>query len=49
MRSEEEKALAEEREQLAQHALEVKGVAVKLRDEVTARVGETPAWWIDVR
>src|SRR5207247_2278851 len=42
-------ALAEEREQLAQHALEVKGVAVKLRDEVTARVGETPAWWIDVR
>jgi len=47
--SEEEKTLAEEREQLAQHALEVKGEAVKLRDEVTARLGETPAWWIDVR
>src|SRR5207302_61671 len=42
-------APGEEREQRAQHALEVKGVAVKLRDEVTARVGETPAWWIDVR
>jgi len=49
LRSEEEKTLADEREQLAQHALEVKGVAVKLRDEVTARLGETPAWWIDVR
>lgn len=49
IRSEEEKTLADEREQLAQHALEVKGEAVKLRDEVTARLGETPAWWIDVR
>jgi hypothetical protein len=49
LRSEEEKTLADEREQLAQHALEVKAEAVKLRDEVTARLGETPAWWIDVR
>jgi len=47
--SEEEKTLTEEREQLAQHAIEVKGEAVKLRDEVTARLGETPAWWVDVR
>jgi len=47
--SEEEKTLAEEREQLAQHAIEVKGEAVKLRDEVTARLGEVPAWWVDVR
>ena len=47
--SEEEKTLTEEREQLAQHAIEVKGQAVKLRDEVTARLGEIPAWWVDVR
>jgi len=47
--SEEEKTLTQEREQLAQHAIEVKGEAVKLRDEVTARLGEIPAWWVDVR
>jgi uncharacterized protein DUF4124 len=50
LRSEEEKALAEEREQLAQHAAEVRNDAVRLRDEATARAGgTTPAWWVDVR
>jgi len=50
LRSEEEKALAEEREQLAQHAAEVRNDAVRLRDEATARAGGTPPpWWVDVR
>jgi|SRR5581483_1856438 len=49
VRSEEEKALATEREQLARHAAEVRGDAARLRDEVTSRFGTTPAWWIDVR
>ena len=49
VRSEEEKALATEREQLAQHAAEVKNDAATLRKEVTAKLGGTPAWWIDLR
>jgi uncharacterized protein DUF4124 len=46
-RSEEEKALATEREQLAQHEADVRSDAARLRDEVTARLGGTPTWWID--
>jgi uncharacterized protein DUF4124 len=49
VRSEEEKALETEREQLAQHAAEVRNDAARLRQEVTAHLGETPAWWIDIR
>jgi len=49
LRSEEEKALGAERQQLAQHATDVRNDAAKLRDEVTARLGATPAWWIDLR
>ena len=49
VRSEEEKALETEREQLAQHATEVRNDAARLRQEVTARLGATPAWWIDIR
>ena len=50
LRSEEEKTLATEREQVAQHAAEVRSDGVRLREEVTARSGgSTPAWWIDVR
>ena len=49
VRSDEEKTLATEREQLAQHATEVRADAARLRDEVTTRLGTTPAWWIDVR
>src|SRR5262245_23680567 len=49
VRSEEEKALETEREQLAQHATEVKNDAARLRQEVTAHLGATPAWWIDIR
>ena len=48
-RSEEEKTLATEREQLAQHAVEVRNDAARLRQEVTAKLGETPSWWIDLR
>jgi hypothetical protein len=49
-RSDEEKALATEREQLAQHIAEVKNDAATLRQEVTARSGgTTPSWWIDVK
>jgi uncharacterized protein DUF4124 len=50
LRSEEEKSLAAEREQLAQHAAEVKSDGARLRQEVTARSGgTTPDWWIDLR
>ena len=49
VRSEEEKTLETEREQLAQHATEVRNDAARLRQEVTARLGATPAWWIDLR
>jgi len=49
VRSDEERALAAEREQFAAHAAEVRGDCAKLREEVTARLGATPAWWIDVR
>jgi len=49
VRSEEEKALEAEREPLAQHAVEVRNEAARLRQEVTARLGATPPWWIDIR
>jgi hypothetical protein len=49
VRSEEEKALEAEREQLAQHAVEVRNDGARLRQEVTARFGATPAWWIELR
>ena len=50
VRSEEERTLATEREQVAQHAAEVRSDAARLRAEVTARSGgTTPDWWIDVR
>jgi len=49
LRSEEERTLATEREQLAQHADQVRDEAAKLRQEVTARLGTTPPWWIDLR
>jgi len=49
LRSEEERTLATEREQLAQHADQVRNDAAKLREEVTARLGATPPWWIDLR
>ena len=50
LRSEEEKSLATEREQLAQHVAEVKSDGARLRQEVTARSGgTTPDWWIDLR
>ena len=49
LRSEEERTLATEREQLVQHADQVRSDAAKLREEVTARLGATPPWWIDLR
>jgi len=50
VRSEEEKALATEREQLAQHAVQVRGDAARLRDEVTQHTGgATPDWWVEIR
>jgi len=49
-RSEEERALADERERVAQHAADVRNDAAQLRQEVMARFGGTiPPWWIDVR
>jgi len=50
VRSEEEKALATEREQLAQHAVQVRSDAAHLRDEVSQHTGgATPDWWVDIR
>ena len=49
VRSEEEKALEAEREPLAQHAAEVRNEAARLKQEVTAHLGATPDWWIDLR
>ena len=50
VRSEEEKALATEKEQLAQHAVQVRSDAAQLRQEVTQHSGgATPDWWVDIR
>ncbi len=50
VRSEEEKALTTEREQLAQHAAEVRSAGAQLREEVTMHSGGvTPDWWVDIR
>jgi hypothetical protein len=49
LRSEEERALAAEREQVGKRAEELRAEGAKLRDEVTMRTGSTPTWWIDVR
>ena len=49
VRSEEEKSLAAEREQLAQHQAQTRSDYAKLKEEVTAKLGTTPAWWIDLR
>lgn len=49
LRSEEEKALEEEREQLSRHAVEVRSEGAKLRDEVSRKLGSVPDWWIDLR
>jgi hypothetical protein len=49
VRSEEEKTLAAQRQQLAQHVAEVRDAATKLRQEVTARLGATPEWWVEIR
>jgi hypothetical protein len=47
LRSEEEKALAADREGLAKHVDEVNEEAAKIRDELSARLGGVPAWWND--
>jgi len=50
VRSEEEKALVTEKEQLAQHAVQVRSDAAQLRQEVTQHTGgATPDWWVDIR
>ena len=49
VRSDEERALGEEREQVAQQVADLRTSAAKLRDEVSERLGGTPAWWVDPR
>jgi len=49
LRSEEEKALAAEREQLGQHGADVRNDAAKLKGEVAGQLGGTPVWWTDPR
>ena len=49
VRSEDEKSLAAEREELAQHQTQTRSEYAKLKEEVTAKLGATPPWWIDLR
>ena len=49
VRSEEERALADQRAQVAQRADDLQAEYAKLREEVTSRFGTTPAWWVEVR
>jgi Domain of unknown function (DUF4124) len=49
LRSDEERTLGTEREQLAQHATQVRKDAAELREEVTGRLGGTPSWWVEIR
>ena len=47
--SPEEDSLVDERDELAQHAVDVRNDAAELRQEVEARLGSVPSWWTDVR
>ena len=47
--SPEEATLVEERDELAQRAVEVRNDAAHLRQEVEARLGTVPSWWTDLR
>jgi hypothetical protein len=49
IRSEEERALSAERDEIEKRAEELRAEGAKLREEVTMRAGSTPTWWIDVR
>jgi len=49
VRSEEEKTIAAQRDELTKHKDEVRADYGKLRDEVTSRLGTLPEWWIEVR
>src|SRR2546425_3961235 len=49
VRSEEEQSLAAERAQVLQHVADVRAAYATLRDEVTARLGANPSWWIEPR
>jgi hypothetical protein len=49
VRSEEEKAIAGERETLAKQEQGLRADYDKLRVEVSERLGSRPAWWVDVR
>ena len=49
IRSEEERTLAAERDEVGKRAEELRAEGAKLREEVTARTGSTPSWWIDLR
>src|SRR5213080_2029666 len=40
---------AAEREQVAQHVADARAAYAKLREEVAARLGGTPSWWIELR
>jgi hypothetical protein len=45
--SDEERALITERDQLRKHASELRDSYAKLREEVVAKLGGTPDWWIE--
>lgn len=49
VQSDEELALAEERAKANKQVEALKGNYGQLRDEVTAHMGATPDWWINVR
>jgi hypothetical protein len=47
--TDQERTLAEEREQVVKRAADLQDQYAKLRNEVTTRFGATPEWWVDVR
>jgi len=47
--SPEEESLVDERDAVAQHAVDVRNDAAELRQEVETRLGTVPAWWTDIR
>jgi len=47
--SDQQRALASERDELAKHKKQLRTDYDKLRADVTKELGGTPSWWVDVR
>jgi hypothetical protein len=47
--TDQQRALASERDELAKHKKQLRADYDKLHDNVTKELGGTPSWWVDVR